>query len=108
MAVLGTNSAFVFDFVGIVDNERIVSAAFTVGILLPEFKRRVCGLCPAQRIISLGGSGRSDLPNLTQVVIDVLSLCQGLPEQRTINISVQSAFFACAVVTDGNEHERII
>ena len=56
------------------DDERIVRAAFAVGILLPELERRVCGLRPAERIIPLGGGGRADLTDLAQVVRDIFLL----------------------------------
>ena len=72
MAVLGTNSAFVLNAFRAKDDERIVRAAFTVRILLPVLERRVCGLRPAERIIPLGGSGRADLPNLIQVISNIL------------------------------------
>jgi hypothetical protein len=53
MAVLGTDSAFVLDAFRPGDDERIVGAAFTVRILLPVLERSVCGLRPAERVISL-------------------------------------------------------
>ena len=68
MAVLGTNSSFVLNTFRVIDDQRIASAAFAVGILLPELERRVCGLRPTERIISLGGSGRANLPNFVQVI----------------------------------------
>ena len=74
MAVLGANSAFVLDAFRPIDDERIVRAAFAVRILLPVLERRVGGLRPAQRIVSLGGSGRTDLANLVQVIVDIFLL----------------------------------
>ena len=47
MAVLGTNSTFVLDPFRPKYYERIVRAAFAVGILLPELERSIGGLRPA-------------------------------------------------------------
>ena len=73
MAVLGADSAFLFDPFRPVDDERIVRAAFAVRILLPVPERSVCSLRPAEWIIPIGGSGCADLADLVQVVVNVLS-----------------------------------
>ncbi len=64
VTVLGTNPTLVLDALGPIDNERIVSSAFTIRILLPVLERSVCGLRPAERVISIGGSRCADLTNL--------------------------------------------
>ena len=103
MTVLGADSTFVLDPFRPIDNERIVSAAFAVRILLPILERSVCGLRPAQRVIPIGGSGRADFSNLIQVIVNILFLRCGPGQYALIHGSVQSTFFACAVIANGYE-----
>ena len=63
-------------------------------------ERRVRGLRPAERIIALDRLGRADLADLGEVVGDVLLVAERLGDQAAVDVAVERAFLARAVVAD--------
>lgn len=93
---------------GIGDDQRVAGAALAIGVLFPAAERHVGRLRPAKRIIGFDAFRGADLVDERKIMSKVVCGAERLRRQRTIDIAVQRAFLAGAIVADDDDEQRII